>query len=297
MKCKIIDIQNDVMQFRFGTDGNVISIKRSEVASYKYNFEVPLSPVKPKQSSQQPVRTANVVKKNTVEKDTVKRSRVKKEGIPQNYPPFYLSASLGYKPYGNLFMEGAEFDESSYDDGKPGLLSIGVDLAYFFHHSYGIGIKANGTKRNISLLDENIKFHDRVIFLGPAFYTRWGNKFAFTSSISVGALSRKMTKIYMDENIFDDDVFDDDDDIDDIDDFKYEKESSKTSIGACLSIGFEYMISKHIGIHINADGSAGTIKSEVGLDLLSDDQNVHKMLPLKRSVFTIGYSAGIHFRF
>ncbi len=99
----------------------------------------------------------------------------------------------------------------------------------------------------------------------------------------------------------------DEDMFDDLDNFYYEKESNKTTIGASLSIGFEYMISKNFGIHINANGRAGTIKSEIytdyrynGDDDDDDDYDYgeyYEMLPMKRSVFTIGVNAGINFRF
>ena len=45
LNCKIVDVQTDVIKFRFGS-GNPIDIKHTEVSSYEYNFEpVPGPPV------------------------------------------------------------------------------------------------------------------------------------------------------------------------------------------------------------------------------------------------------------
>jgi hypothetical protein len=284
LRCKIVDVQGDEIQFRFGVEGNMISIKKSEVASYKYNFEASSSPVKQSPPNRQPVRTTQVAEKKN---PAVKKNAVKKEKDPQKFPPFYLSASLGYKPYGKLFMEDIEFDNS-----KPDLLSFGVDIAYFFGRSYGVGFKINGAERNASFLYKMITFHDQVIFWGPALYGRWGRKFAFTSSISVGQLYRKMSNIYIDEDMFAIAKID-------IDEFYNKKTSKKTSIGGCLSIGLEYMISKNIGININVNGSAGVIKSEVYTDYYDEDEDEYldEILSFKRNVLSIGVNAGIHFRF
>lgn len=39
LKCKIIEVGDDEIQFRFGKSGNIISINKSEMILYKYNFE------------------------------------------------------------------------------------------------------------------------------------------------------------------------------------------------------------------------------------------------------------------
>ncbi|MDR1672449.1 MAG: PorT family protein [Bacteroidales bacterium] len=62
LRCKIVEVQNEDIQFRFGSDGNLVSIKRSEVKSYKYNFEA--APVV-KKSSSGTANTGNVQSRGT----------------------------------------------------------------------------------------------------------------------------------------------------------------------------------------------------------------------------------------
>jgi len=82
LKCKIIEVKPDEIQFRFGT-GGIISIPRNDVASYQYNFTTVLPEPKtetPPSEIQKPV-VETVVKSETTGKKYVKAAVGIKAGL------------------------------------------------------------------------------------------------------------------------------------------------------------------------------------------------------------------------
>jgi hypothetical protein len=105
LKCKIIDVGNAEIQFRFG-EGQLISIKRSETASYHYNF-APMSETE--------VKNKDIEKRNIEQKDNTQKS--------DNFSSYYAGLVAGYG------FEG----EGPF---------IGLNAGYFFGKSLGYGIVA-----------------------------------------------------------------------------------------------------------------------------------------------------------
>ena len=164
LKCKIIDVSPDEIQFRFGS-GNVISIKRSEAASYEYNFEPA------------PTRTRQKEVKTKEKPQRTPSSRTK----PAN-PPVYISLSAGPSLFGKL----------SFGDTEGMVLALGGDLAYFFNSWLGAGVKLNTLNCTIDF--DDLKYKDMVMFLGPALHARFGqNNFKFNLCAAGGLLNWKLS--------------------------------------------------------------------------------------------------------
>ena len=140
LKCKIIEIGYDDIQIRFGRSSDIISIKRSEMASYEYNYELMSSEKKPLYVPQQE----------------------KIEQPSTDYLPYFAALTVGVSPFGSVSFGGVE-----------GLVfAFGADMAYFFNPWLGAGIKLNTMSSHIDF-GEAFSYKDRVIFLGPALYGRF----------------------------------------------------------------------------------------------------------------------------
>ena len=151
IKCKLVKVGTEEIQFRIGS-GNTIIIDRSEVASYQYNFGRVVTP------------------------------RVKKEKTATGYPPLYLAITAGKSAFGT-----ASFGEIT--NGGPGV--FGADIAYFFSSWLGAGLKLNAGVCNVDF-GESIDYQETVMFVGPAFYGRFGKgAFAFTVAAGGGLINWK----------------------------------------------------------------------------------------------------------
>ena len=100
LKCKIVEVKPDEIQFRFGA-GGMIAIPRNEVASYQYNF----APVAP---------TIRDTRTNPVDDAPVHASPKEKE---KDFLPFYVGLVGGH---GDIPL-------------------IGFNAAYFFNQCAGLG--------------------------------------------------------------------------------------------------------------------------------------------------------------
>jgi len=160
LKCKIIEVDADEIQFRFGASGNVISIKRGETESYEYNF-APAS-ITPQKEKNRRVKTVRIEKENL---------------------PYFAAISTGTTSFGSV----------SFGETKGAAMAFGVDAAYFFKQWLGGGLKLNIENCDVDF-GESYFYHDRVTFYGPALYARWGKeKFFATACASVGGLRWKLS--------------------------------------------------------------------------------------------------------
>ena len=152
IKCKIIEIGNDDIQIRFGRSGNVISIKRSEMASYEYNFEMA-------SSSEKPVKASS------------KEETKKEKPARKSYPPFCAALSAGATTFGSV----------SFGDMKGFVPEIGADMTYFLNPVFGAGLKLNVAGCNVDFGDI-FSYQDVVIFFGAAAYGRFGKDRIFVTA-------------------------------------------------------------------------------------------------------------------
>ena len=233
LKCKIIEIDSDEIQFRFGT-GSIITIKRSEAGSYEYNYYALSSAKgtsKAKQEKNKPVRTPS------------HRGKL----------PFYAGITAGSSAYGSVTL----------GDTKGFAMALGGDAAYFFNDWLGAGIKLNTMICDVDF--DRIKYHEMVMFLGPALYGHFGsNKMVFTVGAGGGMLNWSITK---QENS---DVS-----------LKLNEETSM-SAGGFISAGINYMLTRNMGIGLNIQTTFGSVTNV-------DDE--------KRNPTGIGGTLGINFRF
>jgi len=155
LQCKIIEIGNDDILIRFGRSSDIISIKRNEMTSYEYNFELMPSEKKPPY--------------------VPSPENKMKEQPAADYLPYYAALAAGASSFGSV----------SFGHVEGLVLSFGADLAYFFNPWLGAGIKLNTMSCNIDF-GEAFSYHDRVIFLGPALYGRF-EKNKMTCIASAGA--------------------------------------------------------------------------------------------------------------
>ena len=101
LKCKIVEVKPDEIQFRFGA-GGIISIPKKEVASYQYNF-APAAP------------TSRNTRTNPMYETPVNISQKEQK---KDFSPFYAGLVVGY---GEIPL-------------------IGFNAAYFFNHNVGVGL-------------------------------------------------------------------------------------------------------------------------------------------------------------
>jgi outer membrane protein W len=258
LNCKIIEVQTEVIHFRFG-DGNPISVKREEVKSYQYNYFT-VTPVKTTKSPAQPASEKTTTVKNPT---AVKPARV-------GYPPVYLSLALGARSFGS-FSGYAGVNEVT----SGATVVLGIDAAYFFGSSIGVGFKLNYAAANV-IVDEinNSSYYDAITFWGPTLYGRWGKgKFGFTANAGLGGLSWSMSEIEINRYYYDD--------------------FSTISFGVFLSAGVNYMFTKHFGINANLQSVIGSVQGTLELT----DTYSSPTLTLKRNPVGIGGTIGLDFRF
>ena len=169
IKCKIIELDDSEIQFRFGPE-SVININRKEVKTYEYNF-----------FSRTSTDRKNAGKNQQNSNEPVKKP--KENMMPQppkeKLPPFYLALSGGISSFGTASFV-------TLNSGGP--LALGADVAYFFTKWIGAGVKLNLSFCEIDF-DEDKIYNETVSFIGPALYGRFGSKrIAFISDIGVGML-------------------------------------------------------------------------------------------------------------
>ena len=224
--CKIIDVSADEIQFRFGKSGNVISIRKDEAVYHKYNF----TPASGSGAS------------------TGKRKN-ESSGAGGGLD---LAVWSGVNTFGKISVGEVE---------RGGAFVIGADVAYFFGQNIGAGVKFNIANSDVNL-DERFLYFDRVMFIGPAVYSRFGKgKLSFAVNAGVGGLKWQLSDLSIDDVTKDDE--------------------SATSIGAVLSAGVNFMITQHLGLGINLQSTLGTLKT-------SD---------YERNPMSIGGVLGINYRF
>ena len=164
LKCKITEVSSDEIQFRFG-QGRVISINRSEVESFQYNFEP--APGKDKGSK----------------KPSTGKTRPTPSGKQvKGYLPFYAGLSGGTGSFGSVSVGEMK--------GKAPIM-FGLDAAGFFNSNIGAGIKFNMANSKVDF-GEAYSWNDQIIFAGAGLYGRWAkDKLELTASTSIGALMWK----------------------------------------------------------------------------------------------------------
>ena len=220
LTCKIVEVGTDDIQFRFG-EGNIISIKRSEVASYRYNYEATAP-----SGRSQPARTSQP-----------KRTRERKKSPVDEYPPFYVSLTAGFTSFGKISL--GDTDGSSF--------ALVADAAYFFNH-LGAGIKFGASSCDVDF-NYDISHHDRLMFYGPALYGRWGkNSITFNACAAVGGLHWKFSKEKSPPAEALDFVY------------KVDENISQTSFGCILSAGVGYRFTKNMGVGLNIQSLFGELE-------------------------------------
>jgi len=159
IRCRIIDVTSNEIQFRFGV-GSIISITRNEVEMYEYNYYVS-STSSVKQKKEKSTRTPSL----------------------NDYPPFYIGIAAGVTPYGSI----------SIGDTEGFAMALGVEVAYFFSKWLGVGLKFNTLSCNVDF--DKLTYSDMVTFFGPALYGRYDlEKLSFTAGVGGGMLNWSITK-------------------------------------------------------------------------------------------------------
>jgi len=175
LKCKITEVNSEEIQFRFG-QGRVISINRSEVASFQYNFE----PVSGKEKGDKKSGTGK--SKPSSVNNNQKQAR--------SYLPFSVGVSGGIRSFGSV-------STGEMKSAVP--IVFGLDAAGFFKQSIGAGIKLNIANSIVDFEDTG-SWYDQILFVGPGLYGRWTkSKLELTASASVGALMWKMADINLEK--------------------------------------------------------------------------------------------------
>lgn len=168
---------------------------------------------------------------------------------------FFVAINGGVSTYGSV-----SFGE--IDSG--GAASFGADVAYFFTSWLGAGLKVNALNCKVDL-SEKYTYNDLVMFYGPALYGRFGkNKFAVAACAAVCGINWKMTKQISNGQSLDDKSF--------------------TSVGALLSVGVNYRLTRNLGLGLNVQSPLGIVK----------DKDVENF---ERKLTGIGCTLGIHFNF
>ena len=257
LKCKIVEVKPDEIQFRFGA-GGIISIPKKEVASYQYNF----TPAATTSRSSTPVRNAKPAPVYETPAQAPSKKAEPASSSSVKYGPFYASLDLGGSSFGKITING----ESLSPTGTA--IVFGLDFAYFFNEWLGAGFKLNSSGGNITYFDEYnteiLSCYDMVMFYGPALYGRWGKgKFAFTANAGIGGLNWSMTDVKIDGTSYPDESY--------------------SSVGGFLSAGVNYMFTRHFGLSFNIQSKLGSIK-------YTDADIVRKPAGL-------GFNIGVDFRF
>ena len=172
LKCKIVEVDADEIQFRFGASGNIITIKKSETALYEYNV--------------MPVPVNEKVKAEKQKEISIK------EPSSTKYT-FYAAISVGTSTFGKV---------SFGKDIKGIAWLLGVDAVYFFHPMLGAGLKLNTANCDVKS-NQPFSYHDRVMFYGPAVHGRFEkDRIALTICASIGGLTWKLSDLSYDDISF-----------------------------------------------------------------------------------------------
>jgi len=165
--CKILDVNADEIQFRFGRSGNVISIRRDETVMHRYNFKSASSSAKSK-------------KTKTGKSDRGETDR----------GDIYVALWSGARTFGKM---------SAGDVSAGGAFVLGTDVAYFFNPSLGAGLKVNIANCDVNFSDDYFYYRDRVMFFGPAVHGRWNKgKLSLNANLSVGGLNWQLSNLRID---------------------------------------------------------------------------------------------------
>ena len=233
LKCKIIDVGSDEIQFRFGTSGNVISVKKSETVSHRYNYYAPAP------SARTPVTVVEPSSARSTSTAPVDDTPKKKA------PPFYTALSLGASSFGSLnFSKGSTGIDLSPTNGTPFVFEF--DVAYFMNQNIGIGFKLNGKGGDVTytyMSTEILSCYDMVMFFGPALYGHFGNdKVSFALNAGIGGLNWSMSDAIIDGDSYGDESY--------------------TSVGGFLSAGVNFMFTRHVGLNFKLQTLLGSIECE-----------------------------------
>jgi len=216
LKCKITEVSAVEIQFRFG-QGRVISINRSEVESFQYNF--------------------NTVGKGKSSKKTSSTDKYKPVTKHKDYLPFYAGLSGGIRNFGSVSIGEMKSKAPIF---------FGLDIAGFFNPNIGAGIKFNMENSKVDF-GEIGSWNDRIMFVGAGLYGRWTkNKLELNASASVGAIMWNMSNLNLNNTL--------------------QPDESTSSLGGYLSTGFNYMVSKNIGIGLNLQSAIGKVENKKSIE-------------------------------
>ena len=222
LHCKIIEVTLEQIQFRFGP-GRIIPIKRSEVASYKYNFVLV-------ETDDGKTRQNNDATTKTKEK---KEKTEKMDKTVNAYSAFLVTINGGASTYGTVSF-------GKINSG--GSAVFGADVAYFFMPWLGAGLKFNTLSCNVDF-GEKRTYSDMVMLFGPALHARYEkNKFVVTACTAVCGINWKLS--------------------DHIYDSKHIDNQSNTSIGGFFSAGVNYRFTNNVGLGLNVQSAFGTVKDK-----------------------------------
>jgi hypothetical protein len=154
--CRIMDAGVIEIQFRFGS-GNIVSIKRADIASFEYNFK----------SARQD---------RTLSKDRTDRTT-------PGYSRFYVALTAGTGSFGSV----------SFGKTEGFAFLPGIDAAYFFTSWIGVGVKLSAMSGKVDF-GERLTYQDRVMFYGPALHGCFGkNRLNMNVCAAVGGINWKLT--------------------------------------------------------------------------------------------------------
>jgi len=230
LHCKIIEVTSEQIQFRFST-GTIIPIKRSEVTSYQYNF----TPAAPAETPDRNIRQNNATPVYQTPAAVSPRETEMKETTAKKKQPFYIAVSAGAGSFGKAF--------TVIEDGTA--IHFGLDVAYFIIPQLAAGFKLNfmGSDVNYNEYSTSISYYDMVTFYGPAVYGRFpAKKFAFLGSLGLGGLNWSISDAVIGGKKYDDESY--------------------SSFGGFISVGVNYMFTKHVGIGTNFQSLLGSIDDE-----------------------------------
>ena len=202
--CKIIDVSPSEIQFSFDRSGGVITLRRSEIISHNYNY-----------------RPASGTRSSADRRNDEVSSE------------FNVAFFTGVNNFGTI---------SVGEDISGGAFVVGGDVIYFFKPYLGAGLKFKTSVCDINFSDF-FKASDRIMFIGPALYSSFGNgNLTFGLNASVGGLIWKLSDVNINGDKSDDE--------------------SVTTLGGILSVGLNYMVTQTFGLGVNVQSVLGSIKTD-----------------------------------
>ena len=165
--------------------------------------------------------------------------------------PFYAGITAGISQYGSI----------NIGDTEGFALSLGCDISYFFKKRFGVGVKFNTMSCTVDFGE--MSYSDRVTFVGPAFYGRFGaDRLSFTAGAGAGMLIWNIADVRASGvSIW---------------------EETAVSAGGFVSLGGNYMLTRNFGVALNVQYSLGSITNDYDI---------------KRNPAGTGCTMGINFRF